>query len=353
MGRNAGLGANMKRLSVLLVTVVVLLALPAGASAAAAAMSSTLVSSSAARSYSPPCSLASPWVAPVVLARSAVPGTIFSDGFETGASAWKASGTPTWAVTTYRAAVGAASVYCAGSQIAAPGPYANNMDNWLEAGPFDLSKVTAATFSYRFWMSTPKDADWLMAGVSTDGRNFAGFVYSGDSGGWLARDIDLTKAAGLGNVCGRSQVWFGLSFRSDASVTGEGAYVDDVQLLDTSLAPQPLPDLDISLDVRNPMKHMERVVRLGTRLMVDGRVQDTADDSVDVSGIPVVLTVQRSTTSGWVTVKVGSAVVGAKGGFAWRTYKPSKKGEYTVQATIAATADHGTGQSPSLQFFVR
>jgi len=202
-------------------------------------------------------------------------------------------------------------------------------------------------------MSTQKDADWLMAGVSTDGRNFAGFAYSGDSGGWLARGIDLTKAAGLGNVCGRGQVWFGFSFRSDASVTGEGAYVDDVQLLDTSLAPQPLPDLDVSLDVRNPMDaHMDRVVRLGKRLMVAGRVQDTADDSVDVSGIPVVLTVERSTGSGWVKVKVGSAVADAKGGFTW-TYKPSKKGEYTVQATIAATADHGAGQSPLYQFVVR
>jgi len=343
----------LKRLSVLLLTVAVLLALPAAASAAAAAMSSTLVSGSGARSFSPLCSPSSPWVAPVVLARSAVPGTIFSDGFEFGNSAWKASGIPTWAVTTYRAAVGASSVYCAGSQIAAPGPYANNMDNWLVAGPFDLSKVTAATFSYRFWMSTQKDADLLMVGVSTDDRDFAGVVYSGDSGGWLARGIDLTKAPGLGNVCGRGQVWFGFSFRSDAAVTGEGAYVDDVQLLDTSLVPQPLPDLDVSLDVRNPMKHMDRVVRLGKRLMVDGCVQDTADDSADVSGMPVVLTVQRSTGSGWVTVKVGSAVADAKGGFAWRTYKPSKKGEYTVQATIAATADHGTGQSPLLQFFVR
>ncbi|MEI6503028.1 MAG: hypothetical protein WCP21_18620, partial [Armatimonadota bacterium] len=196
------------------------------------------------------------------------------------------------------------------------------------------------------------DADWLMAGVSTDGRNFAGVAYSGDSGGWLAHGIDLTKAAGLGNVCGRGLVWFGFSFRSDAAVTGEGAYIDDVQLVDTSLAPQPLPDLDVSLDVRNPMKHMERVVRLGKRLIVAGRVQDTADDSGDVSGIPVVLTVQRSTESGWVTAKMGSVVVRAKGGFAW-TCQPSKKGEYTVQATIAATADHGSGLSPLLQFYVR
>jgi len=212
--------------------------------------------------------------------------------------------------------------------------------------------VTAAKKSL-VTLGTPKSADGLMAGVSTDGRSFAGVVYSGDSGGWLARGIDLTKAAGLGNVCGRSQVWFGFLFRSDAAVTGEGAYVDDVQLLDTSLAPQPLPDLDVSLDVRNPMNHMDRVVRLGKRLMVDGRVQDTADDSVDVSGIPVVLTVQRKAGSGWITVKVGSAVAGAKGVFAWTSYKPSKRDEYAVQATIAATADHGAGQSPAYHFYVR
>ena len=90
----------MKRLSVLLLTAAMLLALSAAASAAAAAMSSKLVSGSAARSFSPLCSLTSPSVAPVVLARTAVPVTIFSDGFEFGSSAWKASGTPTWAVTT-------------------------------------------------------------------------------------------------------------------------------------------------------------------------------------------------------------------------------------------------------------
>ena len=73
-------------------------------------------------------------------------GVIFSDGFETASPPWLVDGDPTWGITDYRHAAGSYSAYCAGSAIAAPGPYSNNMAARIFAGPLDLSGVTAATF---------------------------------------------------------------------------------------------------------------------------------------------------------------------------------------------------------------
>ena len=157
-------------------------------------------------------------------------GTIFYDGFEGGGSSWSVGGAPTWGITTYRAAAGQASAYCAGDPIGAPGPYADNMNAWLIAGPFDLSAVTAAVFSYDLYYSTEADRDFVQAMVSIDGVNFSGLQYSGATQGWADGGIDLGNVPTLGNVCGLSQVWIAFVFVSDSSITDEGAYVDEVRI---------------------------------------------------------------------------------------------------------------------------
>jgi hypothetical protein len=156
--------------------------------------------------------------------------TIFADGFE-GSAAWQYAGSPTWAPTTYRAATGSRSAYCAGSTIAAPGPYANNMKAWIYAGPFNLSAVTASSLLYKLYLNS---SDEFKTMVSVDGSNFYGWGVSGNSQGWVDRSIDLKTIPTLGSVCGRSQVWIAFVFKSDASRTAEGAYIDDVQLLNTN-----------------------------------------------------------------------------------------------------------------------
>ena len=166
--------------------------------------------------------------------------TIFYDGSEGSTSPWTVSGDPTWAITTYRAAAGAHSSYCAGSTIPAPGPYANNMVARRVAGPFDLSAVTSATFQYKVYFKTERDADWVWARVSIDGVSFKGWGESGDSQGWADRSRDLTAVPVLGNVCGQSQVWIAFYFESNPTVTDEGAYVDDVTVLASS-PPTPTP----------------------------------------------------------------------------------------------------------------
>ena len=156
--------------------------------------------------------------------------TIFADGFEGGTSPWQSSNSPTWGRTSYRTATGAWSAFCAGDGVGAPGPYPGSMDAWLVAGPYDLSTVTSGTLSFKVWLSSQLDHDWVSGMVSVDGVAFYGWSGSGSSSGWASRSIDLTSVPGAGNVCGHSQVWVAFVFQSDATVGGEGAYVDDVVL---------------------------------------------------------------------------------------------------------------------------
>lgn len=159
-------------------------------------------------------------------------GYIFYDGFEGAAPPWTTQGSPTWAATTYRAWTGAWSAYCTGSAYPAPGPYANNMNAWLKtAGSLSLAGVPAATLSYKLYLKSEYNYDWLWTLVSVDGQNFYGSAVSGDSQGWIDQSMDLTAVPGLGNVCGYSRVWIAFNFTSDSSNVYEGAYVDDVSVV--------------------------------------------------------------------------------------------------------------------------
>ena len=68
--------------------------------------------------------------------------------------------------------MGSRSAYCAGSGVAAPGPYWNNMSAWMIAGPFDLSAYSAGSFEYALNFNTESDRDYVKALVSLDGENF-------------------------------------------------------------------------------------------------------------------------------------------------------------------------------------
>jgi hypothetical protein len=156
---------------------------------------------------------------------------VFYEGFEGSGSAWAYRGSPSWATTTYRAALGQRSAYCVGSQFTAPGPYGSGVDSWMTAGPFDLSKATAAVLQFKLYMDTQLEADYIGWYVSIDGDEYWGRYWSGDSQGWTDVSMDLTDVYHLGNVCGRGRVWIAFIFESDASSGSEGAYVDEVKLL--------------------------------------------------------------------------------------------------------------------------
>jgi hypothetical protein len=219
-----------------LLTAVALATLLAWASVAGAAGSSGIpdgaVAPDGVRTHAP----LSPWLATArAVAVHGVPSTqtLFSDDFESGLSKWQLQGNPGWAATTYRAAAGTSSAYCAGSAISPPGPYANNMNAWMIAGPFDLSKATAATLSLKIFSLTEIDKDFLSAFVSINNVDYWGYKYSGNYNAWTDKSIDLTAVPTLGNLCGKSQVWIAIVFKSDPAVVYEGSYVDKVTLTAT------------------------------------------------------------------------------------------------------------------------
>ncbi|MFQ5595987.1 MAG: clostripain-related cysteine peptidase, partial [Anaerolineae bacterium] len=74
---------------------------------------------------------------------------------------------------------------------------------------------------------TEPQFDYVFAGASTDGTNFNGQYWSGDSGGWQYYDVDLGPYVGL------DEVWLAWFFHSDESNPEqdyEGVWIDDITL---------------------------------------------------------------------------------------------------------------------------
>ena len=166
---------------------------------------------------------------------------INSDGFEAGLGQWTIDGSPTWGVTSYRAADGSHSAYCVGSSIAAPGPYPSNVDAFMYAGPYDLSAASSATLDFDQSLNTENGYDWCYAMASSDGMDFSGMGWSGDSGGWEHQTLDLSAvpdgSGGFVDMVGDSSVWIGFWFVSDGDVQDEGVYLDNVQVFSDGAAP--------------------------------------------------------------------------------------------------------------------
>lgn len=221
----------------------------------------------------------------------------FAHGFETWPGPWTTlpgSG-PTWGRTTYRKTAGTYSAYCVGSSIAAPGPYPNDAETWMIAGPFDLSDADVATVSFDLWIKTELDYDGMMLGASTDGVNYDVTGWSGDSGGWeYGMEVDLSDLRGDGgaNFTGEPAVWVAFIFSSDVDVTDEGAYVDNVEITAEAAEP-PLPPV---LNVAGPTRY-ETAVEASKLAFPDGA--------------PAVVI---ATGMNWPDALGGSALAGALGG---------------------------------------
>jgi len=150
---------------------------------------------------------------------------MLDDGFELWPGPWTAYGSPTWGRTSYDSSVGTYSAYCAQSTISAPGPYASDMDAWLVAGPFDFDTVSEAVLTFDYRTDFEDTHDTLFVGFSSDASNFTGSYVPAHSSGWQAAGLDMPSA-----VANQPNVWVAFAFRSNSSVTYEGAYIDEVTL---------------------------------------------------------------------------------------------------------------------------
>ena len=167
-----------------------------------------------------------------VAPRGASQATLLSDGFEGTMAAWTLSGTPAWGLTTYRANGGAKSAYCAQGSVAAPGPYPVNSNNWMIAGPYDLSDATAASLAFDRWCALGA-GDSFYYGFSTNGSSFSlrGWT-AASTGAWSPVSQDLSNVSGT-SYLGQPAVWIAFRFASDGATTAEGAHIDNVVLSKT------------------------------------------------------------------------------------------------------------------------
>jgi len=147
---------------------------------------------------------------------------------------WAVYGNPTWDDDDFKPYAGNWSAWCANGGSAGLDPaynnYANNMEAWAIYGPFDLSDAENAYWSFYHWTDVEYQHDYFKYMVSLDGTHFYGYQYTGNSGGWISRTIDLTNVPTLGNVCGKSQVWVAFLFKSDSSGTKQGTFIDNVRI---------------------------------------------------------------------------------------------------------------------------
>jgi len=139
----------------------------------------------------------------------------------------------TWGRSTFRAASGNASVWCAQNGSDAPSPGGNvpaNTQSWMVAGPFDLSGASQGELAFDLWLETEPSFDFFYAAASLDGSNFNALGIDQDTNGWQRLTFDLANWGSLGDLTGESAVWIAFLYESDFSVTFEGAYVDNVSM---------------------------------------------------------------------------------------------------------------------------
>lgn len=173
------------------------------------------------------------------------PVDLLADGFE-GAfpGAWllfdndgATNGEIYWDATSFRSLAGSNSAWCAGGgpdAIADGSPYANNMNSWMVAGPYDLTDASSGFWQFDYWIKSESGADNFLFLVSTDGVSFNGYQSSGNSLGWVSGSIDFVSDPGIGNITGNPNVYFAFIFLSDADTTDEGVYVDEVLIQKTT-----------------------------------------------------------------------------------------------------------------------
>jgi hypothetical protein len=119
-----------------------------------------------------------------------------------------------------------------GAGLSCGSTYTNNVSSWMVYGPFSLADATAADLKFKLWLNSEPRFDGFWGTASINGANFYGTPISGTTGGsWVDQVVDLTNVPVLGNLVGQSNVWVGLIFASDLSITyPEGAYVDNIVL---------------------------------------------------------------------------------------------------------------------------
>jgi hypothetical protein len=137
-----------------------------------------------------------------------------------------------WGKTNYRTVSGSGAIWPARGgangidpALSATHDYTNNLNSRLIYGPFDLSDAVLAQVQFQLWREIELNYDYLAVEASHDSVTFQTVVtWTGTSTTWAV------NSASYKDYLGDNSVWTAWRFYSDASVTRDGPYVDDVYI---------------------------------------------------------------------------------------------------------------------------
>jgi hypothetical protein len=122
-----------------------------------------------------------------------------------------------------------------GGALTCEDPQPKNIVSWMVSPTFSLVGATAAELRYHLWQNSELNYDFFFALASTDGTNFCGRKYSGNTQGWSEQVLDLTNVYSMGSLMGESAVQVAFVFISDFTDDGgiyyDGAFIDDLSLI--------------------------------------------------------------------------------------------------------------------------
>jgi hypothetical protein len=108
--------------------------------------------------------------------------------------------------------------------------YPSGLDSWLVYGPFDLTGASQAQVTFQRWQITEPSADYFSWMASTNGAQFYGYLYSGNTGGWVGETFDLTNVHTLGDLTGEPEVWVLFHAGSNTGIGDKGVFLDKVKI---------------------------------------------------------------------------------------------------------------------------
>jgi len=185
---------------------------------------------------------------------------IFEDSFEGSFpgdfwNRWEPVGGYTWGRSDYMAADGEWSIWCADKAVA-PAPsvnpdagYPDNVENWVEYGPIDLSDAIAATMSFRTYYKLNQGDDLMVQAFFDSDIGWQGLRLTENSGGWEYYQLDFFDWPNMPrSMQGSDVIYVRFQFKSNVGGTHLGAFVDDVLIRKKLEGEEPPPPVQTAYE---------------------------------------------------------------------------------------------------------
>lgn len=202
--------------------------------------------------------------------------TLFEDRVESGNQGWLATGG--WAITTQRAASPTHSWTDSPG-----GNYANNSAATITSAPFDCRGLSDVSLSFSHSYDFEAGFDFGIVEFSTDD----GTTWT-RAGSFTGRSTQFGPVSlSLEALNNQPQARIRFRIQSDASVTGDGWYIDDIRLTGRSANPAIIKPSDANAPAITSVTPAFGVPAGGTQVQIIGaNFTDNADTIVTFDGVP-------------------------------------------------------------------